>query len=490
MQKTPFLSSLPRLNRFSRLAQVLGLAVLLGLGSVGVGWARQGHTGPQPASTHSTSALEFFVSPTGGPSGDGSLENPWDFKTAIAPHPAIQPGSTIWMRGGVYSGGPYTSRLNGTLAQPIHVRPYQNEHVILDASLLVDTSAEFFQVYSNHTWYWDIESTILSPLPRIGGDNLEVSGMGNKLINWVIHDTANNAFGRSGNEIYGSILYNNGVDGNSGLHQLYVQNPDPNFPTVLRDNIVFNAYEFGIHAYASGSGQINGVQVVGNVLFQNGAAKTVRNLKDNIIFAGINGLSQIILQENMTWATGPNVRSLALGRYWNLNHDITLTNNYIYGDTWFANPFESVTMNGNTFYNPPRGINTVLYPNNTYLTTAPTSNKIFIRPNVYEPKRAHIVVYNWQNLDFVSVDLSGVLSPGDWYEIRNAQNFYAPPLVISKYTGGTIQLPMSGLSPAQPTGPGLIENVEMTGKAFNVFVLLPRQPIETFYDIYLPLVAR
>src|SRR5438132_695952 len=46
------------------------------------------------------SAQDFYASPTGSPSGDGSLTNAWDLTTALAGPAAVTPGSTIWLRGG------------------------------------------------------------------------------------------------------------------------------------------------------------------------------------------------------------------------------------------------------------------------------------------------------------------------------------------------------------------------------------------------------
>ena len=132
-------------------------------------------------------------------------------------------------------------------------------------------------------------------------------------------------------------------------------------------------------------------------------------------------------------------------------------------------------MTGNTFYSmsPGNGTNfdPTQFPNNLYLTTRPTGTQIFIRPNQYEQGRAHIVVYNWDLASTVNVDLSGLLNPGDVYEVRNGQNYFAPPVVSGTYNGGQVTLPMTGLEPAQPIGSGWIEPSEYTGPGFNVFVL-------------------
>src|SRR6267142_2302825 len=81
-------------------------------------------------------ATDFFASAAGGPAGDGSLDSPWDLQTAFN-HPAgVQPGDTIWLRGGDYvstskvspagtfSNTVFVCKLNGTSNAPIVLRQY------------------------------------------------------------------------------------------------------------------------------------------------------------------------------------------------------------------------------------------------------------------------------------------------------------------------------------------------------------------------------
>src|SRR5262245_16283770 len=79
-----------------------------------------------------TKATEFFVAPNGSPSGNGSINSPWDLQTALNQPAAVQPGDTIWMRGGTYSNPPYRGKLNGTAANPIIVRQYAGERARID----------------------------------------------------------------------------------------------------------------------------------------------------------------------------------------------------------------------------------------------------------------------------------------------------------------------------------------------------------------------
>jgi len=72
----------------------------------------------------------------------------------------------------------------------------------------------------------------------------------------------------------------------------------------------------------------------------------------------------------------------------------------------------------------------------------------------------------------VAVDVGSVLAPGAVYEVRNAQDFFVPPVLCGVFQGAPLVLPMTGLTVAAPNGPLLTP--PPTGPTFNVFVLLPR----------------
>src|SRR5205814_5040657 len=123
---------------------------------------------PQDATGHRATAEfarfdptpAFYVSPTGSPSGDGSFTNPWDLATALDGPAAVTPGSTIWLRGGTYSDGPYyggyLSNLTGTAAAPIVVRQFPGERA---------TVPKFLAVRGGYTWYWWLE--IVHTIPQV-----------------------------------------------------------------------------------------------------------------------------------------------------------------------------------------------------------------------------------------------------------------------------------------------------------------------------------
>src|ERR1700681_2575165 len=87
-------------------------------------------------------ATNHFAAPTGTPSGDGTISNPWDLDTALgspsgSQQPAsVKPGDTIWLRGGTYipaTDNCFISHVTGTPGTPIVVRNYNGDRATLQA---------------------------------------------------------------------------------------------------------------------------------------------------------------------------------------------------------------------------------------------------------------------------------------------------------------------------------------------------------------------
>jgi len=86
------------------------------------------------ASQPPPSGPAFYVAPNGSPSANGSIASPWDLQTALSQPAVVQPGATIYLRGGTYNGS-FTSTLTGTSASRITVRSYPGEWAIIDSNL-------------------------------------------------------------------------------------------------------------------------------------------------------------------------------------------------------------------------------------------------------------------------------------------------------------------------------------------------------------------
>jgi hypothetical protein len=484
---------------------------------------QQTQTDANAALSLASGGQQYYVAANGKPRAAGSKTDPWDLVTALKQPSVLKPGDTLWMRGGTYGDGAteFLSMLVGTASRPMVLRQYPGERATINGSLTVNGA---------NAWYWGFEvtnnlpsrqSTIAGPFggPRKWGIN--VNGPNTKFINLVVHD-ADSGFGfwspAENAEIYGCLIYNNGWQGpdRGHGHGIYTQNQ--NGTKHLGDNIIFNQFDMGIQAYGSSSAFVQGFSVDGNIVFNNGVISAGSQRADNILFGYPGSISGLQLDSNYTYHT-PSAESGYSRIGWSFggfNKDAVITNNYWIGgyfstDLW---NWDSVTFSYNTAYATRGTILGLTATNNQQITNytftgnsfygsalfsyngqvlkssewqrathldlnsqvhpgRPQGPWTFVRGNRYESGRANIVIYNWDLASSVAVDLSKVLTAGTPYEIRDAENFYGPPVVAGTYGGGPVQIPMNNLVVANPVG-----NVPVTPKhtapEFGAFVLFSK----------------
>lgn len=445
------------------------------------------------AASTCASAAEFYASPQGQTSGNGSIGSPWDLQTALN-HPAVvKPGDTIWLRGGVYTAPDgewivFKSKLNGGYNNPITVRQYPGERASIEGAL-----SQFTGGWVN---YWGFEIRNSYPvrttsqygpwptafqvyLPNGRGLEMCVSGIdlrapNVKLINLVIHDNIGGGIGINTSaqnaEVYGCLSYYNGWQGGDRAHGhgIYAQSADPGRVTVA-ESVFYGNYALGFQASGSGdSPTTDNFSLENNAVFLNGIL--ARSHQQNMLLGAYAGASKNpVIISNIVYDTMGSSSDSYLG-YSGGMLNAKITGNYFGTSAMFSSYRPGMTLTGNTFLGGTLLLDKTAYPNNNYSTARPTANFIKISPNKYETGRANISVFNWQNLPSVSVNLSSVLPVGTKYEIRNAQNFYGSPVVTGTYDGGNVSLPMTGLTVAKPAGAAAPAS---TAPTFNAFVVLP-----------------
>jgi len=233
----------------------------------------------------------------------------------------------------------------------------------------------------------------------------------------------------------------------------------------------------------------------------------------NMILGGVTSATNDTVRNNMFYfSPGAGPRNVRIGYDVSVNGTALFEGNYVVGGSQVVDItyWNDLTMRNNTFIGAGRvvaladqGPTGYTWTNNRHyrdpMATAwreattdytfsgwqqatglggtdqapaatPTQTQVFVRPNQYEPGRAHVVVYNWGGQANVAVDLSGVLRIGDPYEIRNVQQVLGGPLVSGIYSGGTVSIPMAAVTPAQPFG-GSPDAPRATGPDFGVFLV-------------------
>jgi hypothetical protein len=351
------------------------------------------------------------------------------------------------------------------------VRQYPGERATLDGNvnpLVLGSNKHVLTVNGAYTWYWGFEVTDSNPNrynPTPGSNPVDVRnpgvgvwGPGTKIINLVIHDTGQGMSPTSvakDSEYYGNIIYYNGwkaPDRGHG-HGIYAQNGSGG-SKLIKHNVMFDQFGgYGIHAYGSKLAAFQNSTVAENVA-----------IRDGILIGGSGGfkISGSQLVGNYTWEAG------AVVGYYSQDYDPFLAkNNYLVNrsaDT-FTPPAliegarTGFTLTGNTIVGYLDGFKASNYPDNTYyLSTShgvgpvPAANHVAILPNAYEPGRATVVVYNWEGSATQAVDLTGVVSPGAAYEIRNVRNFLGSPVASGVFSGASVLLPLTDVPAAVPAG--------------------------------------
>jgi hypothetical protein len=465
------------------------------------------------------SHVGYYVATDGTSGGDGSTDNPWDMPTALSgAGGAIQPGDTVWVRGGTYFA-PFTSSLNGDASASIIVRAYPGERAIIDGKDVPSNGTEILTVDGSFTVFWGLEiinSATQRTDTRHSGEYLR-NAQNVKLVNLIIHDTGMGVFGEPDArncEVYGAIIYNGGwqTATRSNGHAMYMKG-DAAGTKIIRNSIMFDMFGLGFHAYAdAGTGPIDNITLEGNIIFNAGTLSDIYT-SSNILFGGEDAADNITIHNNYTYfSPGLGSGGARLGYTSTTNGGFTFTGNYIVGG---APVIEVRFWNGGTVQgNVVAGAGTLVsfvdasagynWTNNTYYRDstqaawrfgstayslpawrtasglgggdkgigASGTTSISVIPNSYEQGRANIVVYNWGNQTTAQISVGGILASGDHYEVRNVQALFGAPVVSGTYTGGgSISVPLDGVTPTPPIG-GSPAGPVKTGPEFNAFLLL------------------
>lgn len=432
----------------------------------------------------------------GSPSGNGSVTSPWDLQTALNQPAALTAGKKVGMRGGTYIGR-FLSNVNGTASNPIVFRQYPGERATVDGDDGTSSTVEIFQMSGSYTWFWGFEifcsrtgtrevvgGTEEPPPPGIGFA-LYPYGDGTRLINLIVHDTSQGVYSGTlivASEIYGCLFYYNGwnttLSGGTG-HGIYSPNQGPGHKRIV-DNVIVSHFGVDIHAFTT-SGYLEDLDFIGNTVY--GGRLGSSSGPGTQFLVGSSGVPDPdpcsrpdrvvhdpVVLNNYAYIAS-NGTALNLG-YTKGVCNPTLQGNYFVGGSAFdlSNPDGTIVINGgNTFYGTTSGFVQGDYPDNTYYSSEPTTNSVFVRPNGYETGRANIAIFNWQQLSTVSVNVSSVLAVGTSYQLRNAQDYYGPLVLSGTYNGGTLSVPMNGLNVATPIGWTAPAN---QGPKFGAFILL------------------
>ena len=416
-----------------------------------------------------------YVDPAGLGTHNGSKGRPISLASALSAKGPVRPGDTVWLRGGIYRGN-FTSELIGTPSLPIIVRAYPGECVTLDGA--ASPALPTLLVRGASTTYWGFEITN-SDAARAGGvasrgTGLDIYGPRTRFVNLVIHDAQNGVGFWStavDSELYGNIIYNNGVDSSDRGHghSIYAQNRTGT--KRIDDNILFNSFSHGIHIYTEG-GFIDNFMLDGNVLFNHGVLSGVSGPQPDILVGGRRIAHNLTVTNNFLFDS-PDLRGGG-AEFWHTLPCInaTIEHNYFVSSHPISLNCVDVRFNGNNVYGSVDRAFAADYPANSFHTTKPSSPWTFVRPNRYDPSRGHVIVYNWTLQGKVDVDMTAMGWPvGTRIQIFDAERYTMGPLLSTTYEGTPVGIPMTGLSVERPVG-GPVRTPSHTAPSFGVFVVV------------------
>jgi hypothetical protein len=223
-----------------------------------------------------TTAGQYYVSPTGSDSNNGSAAHPW--KTITHAGTVVGPGATVHVAPGTYTGY-ITTYAKGTSSLRItYISDVQWAAKIIGN--LVDRST-----WHNYGNYVDIMGFELTSVGRIGlyNDGSYVRYIGNHVHDIAGPTSATCDLGGAGimhgnysaghDEMIGNFVHDIGLVNSAQcpdfvtVHGLYHANPHGR----IVDNLVIHARDYGIHLYHSATA----VTVADNTSLNNGASGLV-----------------------------------------------------------------------------------------------------------------------------------------------------------------------------------------------------------------------
>jgi hypothetical protein len=432
------------------------------------------------APSMSRSPREFWVSVSGTAKNDGTREHPLDLATALSGEGPVRAGDTVWLRGGTYRGV-FSSTVTGTASAPIIVRQAPGERATIDSA---ESGRDALAAGGEYTWFWGFEITSSHPKRRTDkpgpwpddlrrGYGSVTRARGIRYINLVVHDNANGLglwSEAEGADAHGNLIYNNGWQGPDRAHGHGIYTQNRTGERHLTDNIIFNQFSHGIHAYGSPKANLNNIVVEGNIVFNNGALGAGPEYERNILIGGDLVAQSPRLIDNVTYFGPGKINGENNVGYNGGCLNLVARGNYLVGGTplnagrctWGS--FERNTLHGDT---PQTAADKGQDAEQG--EAVPSGTHVFVRPNRCEPGRAHVAVFNYDRRRSVLLDLSrAALRQGQRFVIVDAQDYFGKPVAQGMFDGRPVEIVMSGLRAAKPVGAARLRH---TAPVFGAFVI-------------------
>lgn len=311
-------------------------------------------------------AIDRYVSPTGLNTNSGDITSPW--QTIRYGANQLNPGDTLFVRGGVYGEAVLVNR-SGTATAPITITAYPGETPVIDGQTLPDTDWQMLLCLNGdyiHASGLEIRNCNMqakNPYPQkpYGGYGVKLSGHHNKVSGLNVHHNRSQGILAGGDYsiVEDSVVWQNCQDNNFPVHAGWGNglaicrggNNDDGITNnaIARRNIVFNNWGEGLDAY-----EADGVIIEDNIVYDNFSVNLyisdARNVlaQRNLVYVSSNSL--------IPGSTSITLADEVAARPRSANNRII--NNFIYGGRFQAFSWTLV---------PGSGLDNVLIANNTFV---------------------------------------------------------------------------------------------------------------------------
>ena len=353
----------------------------------------------------------------------GTIEDPMTIDEALVSS-RIKPGHTVWLRGGTYSGD-FNAALQGTAEAPIVIRNYPGELAIIDGGMALN-GTHIHWIGSHKTGEgirfrftgWNKRITDIAGITEdVTHRALEIYGEGCSAINCVMDNLFEIGMWKmvGAASFYGNVVYNFGWLGPERGHGpgLYTQNNTPR--RTIKHNVFLNSFGSGIQAYGSSAAFVNYFDVIGNTFYG-----SYRNI-NCLVGGGSVALAPVVSGNNLFDGGGIRIGYTASAT------DVTYTDNY--------SP-EGGSLNVSNF----------LERADNWTGPAPHPPRATLYPNEYEDGIALLTVYNWAELDTMTVDVSGWAAAGNTLRLRSTQDYENDIADVTVAGDGTVAVDMRAVS--------------------------------------------
>lgn len=440
-----------------------------------------------------------------------TIDNPVTLTEAFASNRII-PGDVIKLRAGTYTGV-FNSRLSGVSGKKIWVTNYENERVVIDGGITQFTGGNV--IYDGLEFTNSSLERVTQPEDRPAGLTLAAPGVEARHL--VVHNVGHPGIGFwggcVGSEIYGCVIYHNGIyQPREGLPNwtrgsaIYAQGQGGQ---LIEDTITFRNFTTGGKSYGEGA-RISNFTWRGVIAFDNASY--------NLFIMALLEMENITLENSVIYsghgvypAIGiPYINEGVIHANFNVHDNYVVVNDINTG--YYIGNFALPTFKNNVLVNRiggrvlkwKTGIEVPVgdWNNNTYYGTFDYNGTVCatiadwrtesgwdadstmleslsgvfyqLRIDKYDANKAYLAIANHDLAESVNIDVSSFLEIGDTYQVIDAQNYFGDPVAIGENTTGTITIPVNLTEVAVPVGnvsADFLANNVHTGPFFNALIL-------------------